>query len=149
MRSDSQYTVGIHSLMLVAFFREDNMTSDKVARSVGCNPVIVRNVFVKLSRAGLLRTGQGRKRPELARPASEITLRDVFLATQTDDVDSMFKMYDANPSCPVGKDIHNILQSRFESARDAMLDELSKTTIADLVAELPPEKNRLPENLRD
>ena len=61
----------------------------------------------------------------------------------------MFKMYDANPSCPVGKDIHNILLSRFESARDAMLDDMSKTTIADLVAELPPEKNRLPEHLRD
>lgn len=149
MRSDSQYTVGIHTLMLVAFVREDNMTSDKVARSVGCNPVIVRNVFVKLSKAGLLRTGRGRKRPELARPASEITLRDVFLATQTDDVDLMFKMYDANPHCPVGKDIHNILQPRFEAAVVALLDEMVKTTIADLVAELPPEKNRLPEHLRD
>ena len=149
MRSDSLYTVGIHSLMLVAFFREDNMTSEKIARSVGCNPVIVRNVFVKLSKAGLLMTGQGKKRPELACPASQITLKDVFLATQTDDVDCMFKMYDTNPSCPVGKDIHNILQPRFESARDSMLDEMSKTTIADLVSELPPEKNRLPEHLRD
>lgn len=149
MRSDSQYTVGIHTLMMVAFFQEDDINSRKVARSIGCNPVIVRNVFVKLSRAGLLKAGQGRKRAELARSPAEITLKDVFMATQSDDVDVMFKMYDPNPDCPIGKDIHCILSSRFENAKDAMLEEMSKTTIADLVAELPPEKNRLPENLRD
>ena len=149
MRSDSQYTVGIHTLMLVTFFEEDRITSQKVARSIRCNPVIVRNVFTKLSKAGLLKPGMGRRRTELARPAEEITLYDVFVATQSDDVDSMFRMYDPNPFCPVGHDIHRILSLRFEDARDAMFDSLRGTTIADLVAELPPEKKRLPEELRD
>ena len=148
MRSDSQYTVGIHTLMLVAFFKEDSITSEKVARSIGCNPVIVRNVFSKLKAAGLLNTGLGRKRTELGRPASEITLYDIYTATESGDVDTMFKMYEANPGCPVGPNIHEILASRFERARNAMLDELKKTTLEELVSELPPERNRLPEHLR-
>ncbi len=146
MRSD--YTVAIHSLMLVAFYTEDSITSDKVARSIGCNPVIVRNVFTRLNKAGLLRTGLGRKRTELGRPAEKITLRDVYLATVPDG-DAVFKMYDPNPDCPVGPNIHDILSSRFGKVRDAMLSELDGTTLSDLVAELPPEKNRLPEALRD
>lgn len=146
MRSD--YTVAIHSLMLVAFYRQDSITSEKVARSIGCNPVIVRNVFTKLNKAGLLRTGLGRRRTELGRPAGEITLRDVYLVTVPENVD-VFKMYEPNPQCPVGPDIHDILSVRFGGVRDAMLGELGRTTIADLVAELPPEKDRLPEALRD
>ena len=148
MRSGSQYTIGIHNLMLVEFFRQDSITSQIAARSIGCNPVIVRNVFTKLKKAGLLKPGYGRRRTELGRPADTITLYDVFMATESDDLDTMFKMYPANLNCPVGSDIHGILSSRFGKARDAMLKVLSETTIADLVADLPPEKNVLPEELR-
>jgi DNA-binding IscR family transcriptional regulator len=138
MRSDSQYTVGIHTLMLIEYYRDESITSYLVSRSIGCNPVIVRNVFAKLSKAGILRPGMGKRKTELARPADEITLFDVFMATQSDDVERMFKMYEPNPLCPVGPDIHNILTSRFERARDAMFEELRRTSIADLVSEIPP-----------
>lgn len=148
MRSDSQFTVGVHALMLIAFYEHDSITSERVGKSIGCNPVIVRNVFSKLSRAGLLNPGLGRRRTELARPASEITLYDIYSATESGD-EPVFKMYEANPKCPVGPDIHRILEPRFCAVRDAMMNELRKTTLAELVSELPPEKNRLPEELRD
>ncbi len=148
MHVSSQFTVGIHSLMVVAFFDEDRITSAMVARSIGCNPVIVRNVFSKLSRAGLLNPGRGNSRTELAKPASEITLRDIFLATEEVQDGSIFHIYPANLKCPVGGEIHEILGSRFDSAMDAMLDDMSRTTLADLVSELPPEKKVLPEALK-
>ncbi len=147
MKSDSQFTVGVHTLMLIAFYEHDSITSEMVGRSIGCNPVIVRNVFTKLSRAGLLNPGLGRRRTELARPASGITLYDIYTATETED-DPMFKMYDPNPKCPVGPDIHRILAPRFARTREAMLEELRRTTLAELVSELPPDKNRLPEELK-
>ena len=148
MHVDSEFTVGIHTLLIFGFFTDDRITSDMVAKSIGCNPVIVRKVFGKLSRAGLLNPGKGNARTVLARPADEITLKDVFMATQEEDVDSTFNMYPANPKCPVGSEIHGLLHSRFASAMDAMLDDLDRTTIADLAAELPPEKKHLPEELR-
>jgi DNA-binding IscR family transcriptional regulator len=138
MRSDSQFTVAIHTLILVEYYRDESITSDLVARSIGCNPVIVRNVFTKLNRAGILNPGMGRKKTELAVPADRITLRDVFAATQSLHIEHMFGMYDANPQCPVGPDIHRILTDRLGDARDSILKELEGTTIADLVSEIPP-----------
>ncbi len=148
MHIDSQFTVGIHTLMAVGFFEEDKMTSEKVARSIGCNPVIVRNVFSKLSKAGLLRPGMGNARTVLNRPADSITLLDVFKATQEEDIDGIFSMYPANLRCPIGGEIHEILSSRFTDAYRAMLDSFARTTIANLISELPSERNRLPEELR-
>lgn len=148
MHVDSEFTVGVHILLLYAYIEEDKITSEIVSRSIGCNPVIVRKVFSKLSQADLLRPGRGNARTTLARPADEITLEDVFLATQEESVEEAFNMYPTNPKCPVGSEIHELLHGRFESAMDAMLKDLSKTTIADLASELPAGKNRLPESLR-
>ena len=148
MHVDSEFTVGVHILLLYAYIEDDRITSGTAARSIGCNPVIVRKVFSKLSKAGLLRPGKGNARTELARPAGEITLEDVFLATQEESVEEAFNMYPANPMCPVGSEIHELLHGRFESAMDAMLNDLSRTTVADLASELPADRNRLPESLR-
>jgi|GEM_PF-42485 len=148
MHVDSQFSVGIHTLLVIGFFDQDKITSGMVAKSIGCNPVIVRNVFAKLSKAGLLRPGKGNARTELGRSADEITLRDVFEATQDDDVDSVYNMYPENPYCPVGSEIHSMLHSRFSSALESMQADLSKTTIADLISEIPQEKKQIPEALR-
>lgn len=148
MRTDSLYTVGIHALMMIGFYTDYRVTSQMVSRSIGCNPVIVRNVFTKLTAAGLLTPGKGLRKNELGRPAEEITLYDVFCATESEDAGRMFKMYPVNTKCPIGGDIHDILSGRFEEAKDAMMAALSKTTLADLIDELPPEKRVLPEELR-
>ena len=149
MHVDSEFTVGVHILLLYAYIEEDKITSKIAATSIGCNPVIVRKVFSKLSKAGLIRPGRGNARATLARPADEITLKDVFQATQEETVEEAFNMYPTNPRCPVGSEIHELLHGRFESAMDAMLKDLSKTTIANLASELPAGRNRLPESLRN
>ncbi len=148
MHVDSEFTVGVHILLLYAYIEEDKITSEIAAKSIGCNPVIVRKVFSKLSKAGLLRPGKGNARTVLARPAKDITLKDIFLATQEETVEETFNMYPTNPGCPVGSEIHDILYGRFNSAMNAMLKDLSKTTIAKLTSELPADRNRLPESLR-
>lgn len=146
MHVDSEFTVGIHTLLVYAYFNEDKVTSENVSRSIGCNPVIVRKVFSKLSKAGLLNPGKGNARTVLAKPADRITLKDVFIATQEESVEETFNMYPANLQCPIGKEIHSLLDSHFTSAMDAMLEDLSRTTIADLVSELPADR-KPPESL--
>lgn len=147
MRIDSHFTVGIHTLLVIGFFKEDKITSGMVARSIGCNPVIVRNVFLKLSAAGLLCPGKGNARTVLGRPPEDITLRDIFEATQDGDPETVFSMYPVNERCPVGSEVHDILHSRFDSALNAMMEDMSRTTLADLISELPADKAKLPEAL--
>lgn len=144
MRSDSLYTVGIHSLVMIGLYDDQRVTSQIVAMSIGCNPVIVRNAFTKLTSAGLLVPGKGLKRSELGRPADEITLYDVFCATESDDAERMFKMYPVNTCCPIAGDLHRNMSAAFEDAKESMMSALSKTTIADLIDGIPPEKRVLP-----
>ena len=145
MRSDSLYTVGIHSLVMIGLYDDQRVTSQIVARSIGCNPVIVRNTFTKLKSAGLLIPGKGLKRTTLGRPAEKITLYDVFCATESDDAERMFKMYPVNQCCPIAGDLHRAMSAAFEDAKESMMSTLSKTTIADLIDSIPPEKRILPE----
>ena len=147
MRSDSLFTVGIHTLVMIGLYTDQRISSMLVARSIGCNPVIVRNVFTKLTAAGLLSPGKGLRRNELGRPADEITLRDVYSATECEE-DSLFKTYPVNPECPIAGDLHRAMAASFDYARDTMLSSLSETTIADLIDEIPPEKRVIPEVLK-
>ena len=38
-----------------------------------------------------------------------------------------------NPACPVGKNIHAVLDEKLESANQALRDDLAKTTLKDLL----------------
>lgn len=137
MRTNSKYTVAIHALLMIAYFDQKKITSEDVAKSVGCNSVIVRNVFANLRKAHLLQTKSGKGKTELLKPANEITLWDIYEATESSDVDDMFKMYYSSQAiCPIGSNIKGLLNGHFESAIEAMQSELEKVTIASLIEEL-------------
>ena len=142
MHIGSQYTVGIHILLVVAFFNEDRITSKIAAISIGCNPVIVRNVFTKLSGAGLLKPGMGKARTELGRPAEDITLYDVFAAVDGDDTDEIFRMYPVNARCPVGGEMHDLLvplrQRRRSDDGPAVEDDHSRPCVRAAAGEEAP-----------
>lgn len=137
MRVSSQYTLAVHSLVMIEFLKEERVTSDVIANAVGCNPVIVRNVFAKLKAMGLLDTRPGKGKAELAVPARDITLADIYRAVESEDIDEMFKMYSGNTECPMGRCMHELLDPSLSKARDAMLESLGETTIADLVEKVP------------
>lgn len=137
MRTNSKYTVAIHALLMIAYFDQKKITSEDVAKSVGCNSVIVRNVFADLRKAQLLQTKSGKGKTELLKPASEITLWDIYEATESSDVNDIFKMYYSPQAiCPIGGNIKGLLNGHFEDAIQAMKFELKKITIASLIEEL-------------
>lgn len=137
MRTNSKYTIGIHALLMIAYFDQKKITSEDVARSVGCNSVIVRNVFADLRKANLLQTKSGKGKTELLKPANEITLWDIYVATESSNVDDIFKMYYTSKAiCPIGSNIKGLLNGHFENAIDAMKSELEKVTIESLIEEL-------------
>lgn len=137
MRTNSKYTVAIHALLMIAYFDQKKITSEDVAKSVGCNPVIVRNVFADLRKADLLHTKSGKGKTELLKPANQITLWDIYVATESSDVNDIFKMYYSSEAiCPIGNNIKGLLNGHFEDAIEAMRKQLEKVTIASLIEEL-------------
>lgn len=133
MRVSTQFPVAVHALMMVANFPEIRITSDIVAESTGCNAVIIRNIFSKLKKAGLLSVKPGKGKTALAKSPAEISLWDVYAAVETELTEEIFKFH-ANTSgqCPIGGNIRDLLFTHLDSAVNAMKAEMTKVTLADL-----------------
>ena len=88
-----------------------------VAESVGKNPVIIRNVYKKLKDADLLSVQRGVGTTELIRPASKITLWDIYKAVETDQIDEIFKFPETlSGVCTVGGSIRELLTIHYFKA---------------------------------
>ncbi len=108
------------------------MRSEDIAESASTNPVVVRRLFSLMTSAGLIRARLGPGGGfELGRPAGDITLRDVFAALESGD---LFTEHRSPPSasCPVGAYILPVLRKATAPAVEALEEELSRTTIADI-----------------
>ncbi|MGN0035588.1 MAG: Rrf2 family transcriptional regulator, partial [Coriobacteriales bacterium] len=123
-------TIAIHLLAATEYFGESHKTtSDFLASSIGCNPVIVRRVMSQLRQAGIISVRRGAGGVTLTRPLSDITFRDVLLAVEDAGEESMFHFHEhPNPACPVGGNIHEALDGQLaEIQRDFEADLASRT----------------------
>ncbi|HEU0122373.1 MAG TPA: Rrf2 family transcriptional regulator [Bryobacteraceae bacterium] len=133
MNADTQLTVGIHILCLLASQPGERITSEWIAGSVNTNPVVVRRTLGKLRRAGLVRSANGKGGGwELLRPPESISLRELFALLRTAPVLAMHR--DApNPQCPIGAGIQRALPGYYRQAEEALASSLGTVTIADVL----------------
>ena len=133
----SKFTAAVHILTCIEVFGgEMRVTSDFLSGSTGVNAVIVRNVLGQLRTAGIVETRQGSGGAHLAKPTSEITLYDVYRAVECTDDTGLFRFHEnPNANCPVGRNIHKVMDGRLEAAQAALENELKSTTLADVVAD--------------
>lgn len=82
MRINTRFPVAVHMLALIELNKTQPSTSELMALSVGTNPVVIRQLMSSLKRAGLIETQNGVPGCHLAKPAAEITLREIYLAVQ-------------------------------------------------------------------
>jgi DNA-binding IscR family transcriptional regulator len=136
MPASSRFAVAVHLLTLLEASAGEPLTSEWMARSVNTNPVVVRRLLGLLARAGLttcrLGAGGGTR---LAKPASAITLRDVYRAVAGGDLFAMHRV-DPSPECPVGRQIQAVLQKTTCAAQGALEAELDRRTVASMVSEV-------------
>lgn len=134
MQISSRFTVALHIFTCVEIFKEDHkVTSEFLAASVNTNPVIIRKILAQLKNAGLIRVARGTGGIELTRDLSEITFYDVYEAIEPLEGGDLFRFHEApNPECPVGRNIHALLDDRLKAIQKAMEDEMKKYTLADL-----------------
>ena len=72
----------------------------------------------------------------LVEPFDEVTLYDVYKAVDCTEDDGLFRFHASpNPECPVGRNIHKVMDRRLEAAQAALENELKSTTLAQVVAD--------------
>lgn len=136
----TRFSVALHILVLIARDTADEATSARMALSIGTNPVVVRRIAGHLARAGLISVQRGPGGASLARPAEEITLRDVWRAIHPER-EKLIRVHPrTNRQDAVGRHMPELLRARFDAAEAVLLDHLASTTLAQLVAEFATER---------
>lgn len=136
MQFSSRMTIAVHILLAIAEFADkEKTTSTFLAQSVNVHPVIIRNTLGKLKAAGIVHVRAGEGGATLANDPQKVTLLDIFEAVEKEE--DLFHFHEhPNPQCPVGKNMHAILDQRLISIQNAMRKEMRAITLQDLINDM-------------
>ncbi len=136
MQFSSRMTIAVHILLAIAEFADkEKTTSTFLAQSVNVHPVIIRNTLGKLKAAGIVHVRAGEGGATLANDPQKITLLDIFEAVEKEE--DLFHFHEhPNPQCPVGKNMHAILDQRLISIQNVMRKEMRAITLQDLINDM-------------
>lgn len=112
------------------------VTSDEIAVVLSTNPVVVRRLVGQLRRAGLVIALRGKAGGyQLAKPATAISLLDVFLAVEGDRVDFFALAHrDNRPGCSlIATSIQQTLHPIFTESLNALKQDLSRYSIGEVL----------------
>ena len=134
MQISSRFTIAVHILICIETFKEDyKITSDVLASSVNVNPVVIRRLLQQLKKAGIINVKRGSGGAYIEKPLDKITLLDVYNAVECIDNGNLFHFHEnPNSRCPVGRNIHSVLDRRLDSIQQAMEREMSSVTLQDI-----------------
>lgn len=135
MQISSRFTIAVHVLICIETFKNDHkVTSDFLASSVNINPVVIRRLLQQLKKAELITVKRGSGGADIEKPLEEITLLDVYNAVECVEDGELFHFHEnPNPLCPVGKNIHALLDVRLQEIQKAMEKEMESVSIQDIM----------------
>ncbi len=124
--------------MCIATFQDGHkVTSALLASSTNVNPVVVRKLLGQLKAAGLVEIARGSGGATLARPIEQIRFLDIYRAVDCVDRGGLFHFHEnPNPACPIGRNIHTVLDGKLDRVQRAMEQELAAITLGSLRDEM-------------
>ena len=146
MQISSRLTIAIHIFACIDTFKDSyKLTSDFLAGSINVNPVVVRRLLQQLKAAGLITVARGSGGAAIAKPLEEITFLDVYNAVECVDNGELFHFHEnPNAMCPVGRNIHNVLDEKLycvQKAMEAEMDNITLAKVAEDVQEIIAKEN--------
>jgi Rrf2 family protein len=134
--SNSQFSMAIHVLALMARSCDDRLKSEYIAHSVNTNPVVIRRLLRSLFDANLVVSQTGACGGScLTRNPNEINLYEIYRAVSGGEV---FALHRQKPDqdCPVGKGIETILCNLQRNVDSAIEERLTKMTLQDVIEKI-------------
>ncbi len=136
---NSDFTLAIHSLTLLALQPDRMATSDVISESAGVHPVRIRKVLSLLKKHGFIKTKEGTGGGFIfALDLSEVNLWDIYKITSEGALQP--KCPDSNEKCIVGANMQKVLFSIFLGAEDHLGEFLKNYTIKEVVDLINREK---------
>ena len=129
MAANSQFSMAVHVLMMLARSREENLKSEYLAKSVNTNPVVIRRLLGQLANANLVVSQTGASGgTRLSRCPTEINLAEIYKAVSCGEV---FALHGKSPNqdCPVGRNIEAVLCNLQKEIDLSVGEKLSQFTL--------------------
>lgn len=135
MQISSRFTLAVHIFACIDVFKDDyKVTSEFLAGSTNVNPVIVRKILGQLKAAGLVEVARGSGGASIPKPLGEISFLDIYNAVECIERGELFHFHEnPNAECPVGRNIHVVLDDKLMRVQKAMEAELSSITLEDVM----------------
>lgn len=135
MKFSNKLSDGVHILAYVEIFKDGDLSSKAIAGSIESNPSLVRRMMSRLNKAGLLTSQPGVVAPKLGRPASEITLLDVYRAIE-DNQNLLHIDEKTNPKCIVGGNIQETLTGIYQQIQSDAEESMAKVTLQYIIEDI-------------
>ncbi|MGV3011291.1 Rrf2 family transcriptional regulator [Streptococcus thoraltensis] len=133
---DTKFSVALHILTMISESKEV-LSSQALATSVGTNPSYIRKVIALLKNAGLITSHQGKSGYQLSKSPEEISLLEIYYATQEVDHIRLFQMHQhTNQECPVGQHIEGAVAPIFTSVEQELEKALADQTLEQVIDNL-------------
>lgn len=137
---NSDFTLAIHSLTLLALQPDRMSTSDAIAESAGVHPVRIRKVLSLLKKHGIIKSKEGTGGGFIfALELCEVNLFDIYNITSEGALQP--KCPESNEQCIVGANMHKVLFSIFIGAEKYLGEYLKDYTIKEIVNLVNEEQN--------
>lgn len=137
MHISNKCSVAVHCLLFIhEYGAQTRVTSELLSKSTGSNPVTIRSILSALKKAGILSCLPGTGGATLSCPPEEIDLCRVCSALEPDFAEKLIGVH-SQPSqlCPVGRDIHRVLENTYRHVQEDLRASLRSITLADVIAD--------------
>ncbi|MDO5146916.1 MAG: Rrf2 family transcriptional regulator [Eubacteriales bacterium] len=137
MHISTKCSIAIHCLIFIHEYGKDKkVTSRLLSLSTGVNSVTIRTILSSLKKDGLVSVKFGTGGTTLNCPLDEISLYRVYVAIEPDFAEKLMGIH-ASPAeeCPVGRNIHRVLDCSYKKIQNDLCDSLKNITLKDIVAD--------------
>ncbi len=129
--NNGRFPISLHILTLMARAEGELLSSEHIAGSINCNPVLVRKEISNLRNHGLIESKEGKNGgATLAKPAANILLSDIYQAVRQSSLLGNSRNT-PNPDCEVGKQINLHLDHLYAEVEGTLIRKLQLVTLAD------------------
>ena len=132
MKYSTKLSDAVHIMAFIAIHQEYDLSSAVIADSIQTNPAFVRQIMMKLKKAGLMSSVNGHAKPSLAKPAEEITLLDIYKAVEGSKPLLHLDPH-TNPDCGVGVNIQLALQDYYSEIQKGTETHMSGISLQDII----------------
>ncbi len=137
MHISTKCSVAIHCLIFIHEYGDtEKVTSRLLSLSTGTNSVTIRNILSSLKKDGIISVKFGTGGATLNCPLSEITLYRICRAIEPDFSMKLIGIHSLpSPLCPIGKNIHNVLDCSYQKIRDDLCSSLRNISMENVIAD--------------